>query len=435
MFINTLSFLLRLTERKDMNNTWTFAQYRLFRVFFGSYLLMHFLTLFPFTTEIFSSRGVLCDGSLSPILNLIPNILNFADGPIVLQSMSFIAMVAALGLILGKHDKISALILWYVLACFFGRNPLIANPSLPYIGWMLLLHVAMPSPKDSEMGQKWQKEPQWQFPKPLYFAVWFIMAVSYTYSGYTKLLSPSWVSGDTIQLVLENPLSRDNWVRSLFLSMPPFFLKFITLGILWLETLFVPLAFFPRLRPWIWLGMLFAHLGFLTLLNLGDLSVGMILLHMISFNPAWLAPSQNESMTQKAKIYYDGFCGFCHKTVQFVLQEDITHHYQFAPLQGVSFQEYCQQNAIDIRIMPDSLVLITSQGQIFYKSEAFVHILMSLGGYWRILGLILRFIPRIIRDSVYDFIGKIRHRILEKPETLCPLIPEEFRYKFETLQI
>ncbi len=406
-----------------MNNTWTFAQYRLFRICFGLYLLMHFVTLFPFTTEIFSSAGVLSDGSLSPILNIIPNILSFADGPIVLQSMSVLAMLAALGLIFGVQDKISAIILWYVLACFFGRNPLIANPSLPYVGWMLLLHVAIPGAKDSE---------KWQFPKPLYFAVWFIMAVSYSYSGYTKLLSPSWVSGDTIQLVLENPLSRDNWVRSLFLSMPPIFLKLITLGILWLETLFVPLALIPRLRPWIWLGMLIAHLGFLTLLNLGDLSVGMILLHMISFNPTWLAPYQNQSVTQKAIIYYDGFCGFCHKTVQFVLQEDITHQYRFAPLQGASFREYCLQNAIDTRTMPDSLVLVTSQRQIFYKSDAFVHILMSLGGYWRISSLILGIIPRVIRDAVYDFIGKNRHRILDKPETLCPLIPKEYRYKFET---
>lgn len=401
-----------------MNNTWTFGQYRLFRVSFGIYLFFHFLLLFPYACEIFSSSGVLSEANLSPLLYLFPNVLAITDSPIVIMIMTVIAMLASIGLVSGYHDKISAIIIWYVLASFFGRNPLIANPSLPYVGWMLFLHVAMPSQTCSE---------KWQFPKPLYFSVWFIMAVSYTYSGYTKLLSPSWVSLETIQLVLENPLSRDNWIRTLFLNLPPIFLKLLTFGILWLETLFIPLAFIPILRPWIWLGMLCAHFGFLTLLNLGDLSVGMILFHMISFNPAWLAPYKIDKKT--AKIYYDGFCGFCHKTVQFVLKEDVTSQYQFAPLQGSTFKEYCLHYNMNIKNIPESLILVTPQGLRFYKSNAFVYILMSLGGYWRLFGILLKMIPTVLRDYGYDFIGKIRHQLFANPKNMCPLVPKEYQSK------
>src|SRR5215468_6604128 len=42
------------------------------------------------------------------------------------------------------YHRTAALLLWYLSACLFGRNPLISNPALPFIGWLLLLHTLLP---------------------------------------------------------------------------------------------------------------------------------------------------------------------------------------------------------------------------------------------------------------------------------------------------
>ena len=52
--------------------------------------------------------------------------------------------IASLMFMLGYFDRAAAIFIWFILACYFARNPLIANPALPYLGWMLLAHAFMP---------------------------------------------------------------------------------------------------------------------------------------------------------------------------------------------------------------------------------------------------------------------------------------------------
>jgi hypothetical protein len=39
----------------------------------------------------------------------------------------------------------------------------------------------------------------------IFAGAWILMAVGYSYSGLTKLTSPSWLDGTAITYVLENP--------------------------------------------------------------------------------------------------------------------------------------------------------------------------------------------------------------------------------------
>jgi hypothetical protein len=89
-----------------------------------------------------------------------------------------------------------------------------------------------------------------------------VLCLSYTYSGYTKLLSPGWMSGHTVELVLINPLARDWFVRDAFLLLPEFALRGLTWFILYVELLFAPLYLAKRLRPWLWASMLAVQIGF-----------------------------------------------------------------------------------------------------------------------------------------------------------------------------
>jgi hypothetical protein len=179
----------------------------------------------------------------------------------------------------------------------FGRNPLIANPALPYVGWMLLAHLFVPAASWGALAARGRADPagDWHIPSAIYLAAWVVLAASYSYSGYTKLLTPSWVSGDTVWYVLQNPLARDHLVRELLLWLGEDIARALTWTILWVELLFAPLVLFKSLTPVLWGTVLAVQIGFLVLLNFADLTIPMLLSHLLTFDPAWIKPTVSRS--------------------------------------------------------------------------------------------------------------------------------------------
>jgi len=193
----------------------------------------------------------------SPLIGVFPNILAIIDDPIIVTGLSLMGALAALAFTVGYGDRVPAFIMWFTLACFLGRNPLITNPSLPYVGWMLLAHLFIPTAPFGSVKALGRTNPagDWRFPAGIFLAA--LLVLVFSYSGYTKLLSPSWVAGENVQFVLTNPLARDWFLRDIFLTIPPIVLKLLTWFILDVELLFLPLALSRKLRPWLWSGMLF----------------------------------------------------------------------------------------------------------------------------------------------------------------------------------
>lgn len=410
-----------------MKTAWTGGQYSLYRVIFGAYLLVHFLHLLPWSAETFSSAGMLAEASQSPLWRLFPNVLALGDGPLAVQALLLSAALAAAAFMLGWHDRLAAFWLWYVLACLFARNPLIANPALPYVGWLLLAHLLVPAAPYGALTARARDNPDggWTMPRAVFTAAGIVLALSYSYSGYTKLLSPSWVAGDTLAIVLENPLARDHALRTLFLALPAGLLSLITWLILYIELLYAPLALVPRLRPWLWAGMLFVQLGFLFLLNFPDLTIGMLCFHLFTFDPAWL-PGRRTAACET--VFYDGDCGLCHRVVRFVLAEDRAAHFRFAPLKGHHFMNAL--SAAERAVLPDSFLVHTADGRVLTKSAAVIHLLRALGGLWWLPAQLLAALPGCWTDAGYDAIGRRRQQLFRHPDNVCPRIAPSLRPRF-----
>lgn len=412
-----------------MKNGWTGGQYSAFRAIFGLYLVIHFLHLLPWAPELFSFQGVLPHASDSPLIHLFPNIFAVFDSPGAVRL--FLAVAAALSVLfaVGWWDRAAAVVLWYLWACLIGRNPLIANPGLPYIGWLLLTHAFLPAAPFGSLGARGRPDPGggWRMPPAIFAAAWILMALGYSYSGAMKLSSPSWIDGSAFHHVLENPLARPTFLRVWLLSLPPVLLQCATWGALGMELLFAPLALVRRLRPWIWSAMLLMHFGLFALVDFVDLTIGMVILHLFTFDPAWIAPWHAADGTEA--LFYDGHCGLCHRAVRFVLAEDPSGAaFRFAPLQGETFE---QRVPPERRAeLPDSIVVETHDGALLVRSAAFIHILRRLGGAWRVLAAILAVVPRPVRDAVYDFVARVRYRIFGRPDDVCPLVPPDLRKRF-----
>lgn len=409
-----------------MKNGWTGGQYSLFRVLFGAYLLIHFAALLPYGAELFSSQGVLPDRLASPLIHLFPNVLALSDATWVVTALIAIAACASIAFALGIRDRIAAVVIWYVLACLFGRNPLIANPSMPFVGWMLLAHALLPRAPYGSWDGRGRIDPRggWSFPAPIFAAAWIVMAAGYTYSGWTKVVSPSWVDGTAMARVLDNPLARPGFLRTSLLSLPPALLHVLTWSALGFELLFAPLALIRRARPVIWTLMLMMHIGLMMVIDFTDISFAMILLHLFTFDPRWIPGAQPDTVDV---VFYDGSCGLCHRATRFLIAEDPAGTvFRYAPLGGEAFRALIGTTDD----LPDSIVVRTDVGTLLVKSDAALHLARRLGGFWRILATIGRLVPRSLRNRAYDFVARIRYRLFARPKEACPILPPDLRARF-----
>lgn len=116
--------------------------------------------------------------------------------------------------------------------------------------------------------------------------------------------------------------------------------------------------------------------------------------------------------------------------MKFVLRHDVSGKlFRFAPLQGPTFQA---QVPPDRRAgLPDSIVVLTEEGALLVRSDAFLHVLRRLGGGWKGLAAVLVVVPRPVRDFAYDFVARIRYRVFGTKEDWCPIVPPDLRARFD----
>ena len=416
----------------NRSNGWTGGQYSVFRIVLGSYLLIHFLHLVPWGAEVFSNAGMLAQASASPLYPLFPNILFLWDSPTVAIGLLLAGAGLAAAFASGVRDRIAAVVLWYLWACLFTRNPLISNPGLPFIGWILLAHALIPIRPYGSWDARGRSDPDggWRFPASIHTAAWIVMAIGYSYSGLMKLASPSWLDGSALAHVLSNPLARPTFLRETVLALPQPLIAIATWSALALEVAFAPLAIFRKLRPWLWLAMLGMHLSLMTLIDFADLSAGMVMLHFFTFDPAWV---KGKEEGRAATIFYDGGCGLCHRFVRFALSEDREGKYfRFAPLEGNTFAALRKATTRPEMLDDvDSIVLSLPDGTLLVRAAAVLEIGRKLGGIWRVAAATAGVLPLRLLGTGYDGIARIRHRIFAKPPDACPILPAQLRDRFD----
>jgi hypothetical protein len=90
---------------------------------------------------------------------------------------------------------------------------LISNPSIAYVGLLLLLTTLVPGREPLRPFDRRAESNDFYVPAAAYWTAWCLMAAGYTFSGIVKLASPSWVDGTAFWHVVQNPLAR-RWLRA-----------------------------------------------------------------------------------------------------------------------------------------------------------------------------------------------------------------------------
>jgi predicted DCC family thiol-disulfide oxidoreductase YuxK len=167
--------------------------------------------------------------------------------------------------------------------------------------------------------------------------------------------------------------------------------------------------------PWLfavsWIVMIGAYVyGFRY--GFGELGFGMVLLHLLNFNPAWI-PRHTPAATDR--VLYDGSCGLCHRSVRLLIAEDVS---------GTSFVYVPQEGG------GSTVIVETADGRTLTHTAAVIHLLHRLGGFWRLTALVFTLVPRVLRDAAYDLVARVRYRIFGKTKDACPLMPPDLRSRF-----
>ncbi len=121
-------------------------------------------------------------------------------------------------------------------------------------------------------------------------------------------------------------------------------------------------------------------------------------------------------------ILYDGVCVFCSRWVRFVAARDKEQHFRFTAIQSGYGTRLAQAFGIDPDD-PDTNAVVHG-GVAYFKSDAALTVLGHLPRWGWVRAL--RFVPKPLRDAVYNLVARNRYRIFGKYEA-CFVLDAEMK--------
>lgn len=129
-------------------------------------------------------------------------------------------------------------------------------------------------------------------------------------------------------------------------------------------------------------------------------------------------------------ILFDSLCNLCNGWSRLILKYDREQHFTLCRAQSAAGQYLLKQLGMPLYNY-ETIILLERENSSFrqyHKSDAALRITASLKGYWRFLAL-LRYIPRPIRDLVYDLVARNRYRWFgRRNHCLLPNTADEHRF-------
>ncbi|MBK9371287.1 MAG: DUF393 domain-containing protein [Deltaproteobacteria bacterium] len=142
------------------------------------------------------------------------------------------------------------------------------------------------------------------------------------------------------------------------------------------------------------------------------------------------APKTDDLTLPPLVVLYDGVCGLCDKSVQWLLDHDPQGRFHFTPLQGETAAALRARHA-EIPETLESMLLVDSRGPVrtvALRSRAVFLTLRELGGVWSWIAL-LRVFPAFLTDLGYRVVASIRYRVWGELDA-CRLPSPEERARF-----
>jgi len=127
-------------------------------------------------------------------------------------------------------------------------------------------------------------------------------------------------------------------------------------------------------------------------------------------------------------MVFDGVCVLCSGAVRFILRHEKSPDFAFATVQSALGQRVLA--AVGQPPDGNDSVVVIAGGRYYLKSDATVRLARQLKAPWSWYALI-RFLPRSLRDWLYDRLAQNRYSIFGRYDT-CMVPDPDLRRRFPT---
>ena len=116
----------------------------------------------------------------------------------------------------------------------------------------------------------------------------------------------------------------------------------------------------------------------------------------------------------KSVIIFDGECNLCNGVVGWLLRFAPEDLFRFIPFQSTAGQKYLVQYGFPTESL-ETVILIDDAG-VHTHSDGFLKIVSKIPR-WRLVAALLAFVPRFIRDTIYNLASRNRVRWFGKSKS------------------
>ena len=113
-------------------------------------------------------------------------------------------------------------------------------------------------------------------------------------------------------------------------------------------------------------------------------------------------------------IIFDGVCVMCSAWARFVMRHDTRRLFLLTTAQSPTGRATYLRHALDPDAMETMIVAIDGHAHI--RSDAILAVLSRLGWPWR-AAVVMRIVPRPLRDAGYRWVARNRYRWFGKRDT------------------
>ncbi len=257
------------------------------RVGFGLVVFGWTLTLTPDLGAFFGHGGLL---SAQPGASGVWGVLAIFHSDLAVQLMFALLLLSSIGLTVGYHTRLAAVLVFVGILSFERRNPYVFNTGDGLV--RLIAFYLMLAPAGAALSfDRWRsaRERFWEFPLRAPWALRLMqiqLSILYLAGLWIKLQGTTWNNGTAVSYAMRiTDLSR--FPLPGFLIHPPLISNLMTYGTLAIELSVPILVWNRRLRPWVLLAGLGLHLGIEYSIRVGFFSVAMFTLYLSFLDPSW----------------------------------------------------------------------------------------------------------------------------------------------------
>ena len=125
-------------------------------------------------------------------------------------------------------------------------------------------------------------------------------------------------------------------------------------------------------------------------------------------------------------MLFDGVCNLCSGSVRFLIEHDSGATLRFAPLQSDVAGDLL--DAVGLHDYDFDTIVLVEDEEYYTKSDAALRIARHLDRPWSLLWA-FRYVPRLLRDAVYDIVASSRYAVFGRKEQ-CMVPTPEVRDRF-----